>query len=34
VIDRAQILEAVSGSVASLERDVPDAAGSEAGNGR
>jgi glycine betaine/proline transport system ATP-binding protein len=38
VIDRAQILEAVSGSVASLERNVPDAdgasAGTEAGNGR
>jgi glycine betaine/proline transport system ATP-binding protein len=35
VIDRAQILEAVSGSVASLEREVPRAAGATAGgNGR
>jgi glycine betaine/proline transport system ATP-binding protein len=35
VIDRAQILEAVSGSVASLEREVPEAAGATAGgNGR
>jgi glycine betaine/proline transport system ATP-binding protein len=34
VIDRAQILEAVSGSVASLERDVPDTTATEAGNGR
>jgi glycine betaine/proline transport system ATP-binding protein len=34
MVDRAQILESVSGSVASLERDVPAAAASDAANGR
>jgi glycine betaine/proline transport system ATP-binding protein len=34
VVDRAQILEAVSGAVASLERDVPDVAPADVGNGR
>jgi len=34
VIDRAAILEAVSGSLASLERDVPETAGPDTGNGR